>query len=261
MGENELRLDNERAFWDHHVPELNRCLEEYREGPDANTAALLDALEPLAGRSVLDFACGAGVMSAWLTDRGAEVTGVDLSDGAVERASELFDALGLKATFIAEDVASISSDHAGSFDRIAGRFALHHVDSQLIGPMLVRCMDADGKAAFVETMVTNPVLRLARDRLVGRFGIPRLGTLDEQPLGGEEIAFLSSIFGTAEVRVAQLNFLRILDRQVLHYRRPWASRILGGVDDLLGRWPRLAFLSYHQVLTFASKPSPSGSTS
>jgi hypothetical protein len=35
MGENELRLDNERAFWDHHVPELSRCLEEYRQGPDA----------------------------------------------------------------------------------------------------------------------------------------------------------------------------------------------------------------------------------
>jgi hypothetical protein len=82
---------------------------------------------------------------------------VDLSDGAVDRASELFEALGLEASFIAEEVAS--------------------------------------------------------------------------------------------------------NRQVLHYRRPLASRILGGVDDLLGRWPRLAFLSYHQVLTFASKPSPSGSTS
>ncbi len=118
------RLDNERAFWDHHIPPLASCLEEYHRGPDPNTTALLDALEPLAGRSVLDFACGA-VMSAWLTDRGADVTGVDLSEGAVERAVELFHALGLRATFVAEDVAAIAGADGNRFDRIAGRYALH----------------------------------------------------------------------------------------------------------------------------------------
>jgi SAM-dependent methyltransferase len=246
----EVRLDNERAFWDHHIPPLASCLEEYHRGPDPNTTALLDALEPLAGQSVLDFACGAGVMSAWLTARGADVTGVDLSDGAVERARELFDVIGLRATFVADDVAALASDGTKRFDRIAGRYALHHVDPQVVGPLLGRCMASDGKAAFVETMVTNPILRLARKHLVGRLGVPRLGTLDEQPLTRADISFLTTVFGASTVQVTEMAFLRILDRQVLGFRSPPASRLLGGVDDLLGRWNRLNYLSYHQVLVF-----------
>jgi hypothetical protein len=52
------------------------------------------------------------------------------------------------------------------------------------------------------------------------------------------------------VQVTEMAFLRILDRQVLGFRSPPASRLLGGVDDLLGRWNRLNYLSYHQVLVF-----------
>ncbi|MGI8983043.1 MAG: class I SAM-dependent methyltransferase [Acidimicrobiales bacterium] len=250
MGSDELRLDSERVFWDHHVPALDRCLEEYRQGPDPNTAALIDALEPLTGRSVLDFACGAGVMSAWLVARGADVTGVDLSDGAVERAEELFEALGLDATFVAEDVAVLASNETKRFDRITGRYALHHVDPQVIAPLLGRCLASDGKAAFVETMVTNPILRLARKHSVGKLGVPRLGTLDEQPLTQDDVAFLAEVFGASNVQVAELAFFRIFDRQLFRYRSPRASRILGGVDDFLGRWDSLRFLSYKQVLIF-----------
>lgn len=250
----DVRLDNERTFWDHHIPPLASCLEEYRRGPDPNTAALLDAMEPLEGRTVLDFACGAGVMSAWLTDRGAKVTGVDLSDGAVDRAVELFDTLDMRATFVAEDVATLVEAESAGFDRIVGRYALHHVDPQVVGPLLAGCMASDGKAGFVETMVTNPVLRLARKRLVGRFGVPRLGTLDEKPLTAGDVAYLHTIFGPGDLEAAEFTFLRILDRQIFKYRSPLVSRAFGAVDDLLGRPPSLTFLSYHQVLTFHSPP-------
>lgn len=176
---NDIRLDQERHSWDHHVLPLEYCIDEYQQGPDNDTRALLEALEPLEGRRVLDFACGAGVLTAWLAARGADVTGVYLSEGAVERARELVDQLGLQARFVAEVIGQILRDDEPMFDRVAGRYALDHVDPVAVAPLLGACLAADGRAAFVETMASNPVLRWARAQLVGRAGIPRLGTLDE----------------------------------------------------------------------------------
>src|ERR671917_631988 len=91
--------DREQAFWDEHVPPLEEILAEYREGPDPNTRLMLDLLEPLEGKRVLDFACGAGLTSAWLAARGALVTGIDISPASVARAQEVVARLGLTARF------------------------------------------------------------------------------------------------------------------------------------------------------------------
>lgn len=247
----DARLAHEQQFWDHHVLPLDYCLAEYHRGPDPNTAVLIEALEPLAGRRVLDFACGAGVLTAWLTARGADVTGVDLSEGAVERAKELLNHLSLQATLLVEDDLGNLGQGAGPrFDRIAGRFALHHVDPGAVAPALGACLAEDGRSAFLETMATNPALRLARNHLVGHFGIPRLGTLDESPLTMADVKLLGASLGTSSIRLGQMACMRILDRQVLHYRFPRASRALTAIDSLLIRWKLLTFLSYHQVLVF-----------
>jgi hypothetical protein len=97
-------------------------------------------------------------------------------------------------------------------------------------------------------MDSNPVLRLARRHLVGRFGIPRYGTLDEHPLTEDDLTVLRNSFGEFELRVAEMQFLRIFDRQVFRHGRPRASRVLGAVDDfLLGRL-RWRSASYQQVV-------------
>ena len=235
----------EQAFWDEHVASLADCVDEYELGPDAHTKAALDALEPLSGRRVLDFACGPGVTSAWLAARGAEVVGLDVSSQSIARARELCEDVGFRARFVATSLESLADEQA--FDRIFGRFALHHVDCAVVGPMLARLLQPRGRAAFVETMDANPALRLARRHLVGRFGIPRFGTLDEHPLTGADLDALRKSFGTLRVEVPQMTFLRIADRQLLRRRSALASRLAGACDDWLlhlglGSW------SYHQVL-------------
>lgn len=249
-GADDARLTHEEEFWDHHVLPMEYCLKEYHGGPDPNTVVMLDALEPLSGRRVLDFGCGTGVLTAWLAARGADVTAVDLSAGSIERAKELLDQLGLQATFLAEDINSIGEGADLEFDRIAGRYALHHVDPGAVAPGLGACLAEDGCSAFVETMNTNPALRLARDHLVGKLGIPRLGTLDESPLTMVDVELLSASLGPSTIRLGQMAFLRIFDRQVLRYRSTKASRGLAAVDSLLLRCKPLTFLSYHQVLVF-----------
>jgi 2-polyprenyl-3-methyl-5-hydroxy-6-metoxy-1,4-benzoquinol methylase len=241
-----VREQRERKFWDEHVPGVAECLAEYRAGPDIQTAGLLDAVEPLKGMRVLDFACGTGITSAWLAERGASVTGIDLSPASIARASEFCHAAGVEARFVGGSIES--QGDLGSFDRVIGRFALHHVNVAASGPLLAAHLRPDGTAAFLETMDTNPLLRWARRHLVGRFGIPRFGTLDEHPLTRQDLAVLEAAFGQVEIRVPKMTFLRIFDRQILRHRSRNASRVLGAIDDLLLNRLQLGSWSYHQLL-------------
>jgi SAM-dependent methyltransferase len=236
----------ERRFWDEHVPSVTQCLREYGTGPDVMTAALLDAVEPLDGARVLDFACGTGVTSAWLADRGATVTGIDLSPESTARAGEFWRAAGVEATFATGPLEAQPA--LGIFVRIVGRFALHHVDCAAVAPRLAAHTRPGGVGAFLETMDSNPLLRLARRRLVGRLGIPRFGTLDEHPLTRADLAVLEAAFGELEIHVPRMTFFRIFDRQILRFRSRAASRVLAALDDFLLSEFHLGSWSYHQLL-------------
>jgi SAM-dependent methyltransferase len=246
---------SEREFWDSKVPTLEACLTRYQEGPDANTALMLDAVEPLAGMRVLDFACGAGVTSAWLSDRGAVVTGLDLSANSTARAAELSALLGANASFVTGELNSPELASA-TFDRIIGRFALHHVDCAAVAPALAARLRPGGKAAFLETMDSNPLLQFARKRLVGRFGIPRYGTPDEHPLTARDLDVLARAFGELRIDVASMAFLRLFDRQVLHYRSERVSRLLTRLDELILERLGVRSWSYQQVLILSRIAQP-----
>lgn len=237
--------DREAAFWDEHVPPLERCLAAYRAGPDALTAALLDALEPLAGVRVLDFACGAGVVTAWLAARGASVVGLDVSPASVERARELLAAAGVDgARFVVGGVSAIAT--VGPFDCVCGRFALHHTVVAESAPALAAALRPGGTGAFLETMGTNPMLRAAR-RVTGRAGIARWGSEDEHPLVRSDLETMRGAFGELRLEVPRVVFFRLLDRQVLRGRSAALARACGAVDDLLGR-VGLGRLGYQQLV-------------
>jgi SAM-dependent methyltransferase len=241
--------DREREFWDGHVPALERTWERYERGPEPNTKAMLDAVEPLAGRRVLDFACGAGVTAAFLSQRGAHVTAIDISPASVRRASELAERAGHSIEFIAGELTH-ETFAPKSFDIVVGRYALHHVDLGVLAPILSDVLVAGGRGAFLETMGLNPLLNLARRRMVGRAGVASYGSDDEQPLDRGDIRVLERFFDTVELSVGEMRFLRIFDRNVLRFRHPRLARALGTVDDGLLRLG-LGRLSYHQVVRLA----------
>jgi SAM-dependent methyltransferase len=242
----------EQAFWDEHVPPLQRVLREYRRGPSPNTALMLDAVEPVAGRRVLDFACGAGVTSAWLAARGARVTGIDISSASIARAREVVGELGLEADFVVGDIErGALGDRV--FDAVVGHWALHHVDTAAVGRAISERLVPGGVGAFHETMGLNPILRFARRRLMGAPGLSRFGSPDEHPLEQRDLAALRQAFGHVELRVAQMTFVSILDRNVFRHRRPRARRLAEGIDTWLLRHGAGAW-SYHQVVVVAKRP-------
>jgi SAM-dependent methyltransferase len=236
----------EQLFWDEHVPPLDHLLARYGAGADPNTATMIDALGPLDGARVLDFACGAGLTAAFVAARGAKVTGIDISPASIERARTLAERLGLPIEFIAGELTA-STFAPASFDAVVGHYALHHVDLHQIAPIMHAVLRPGGRGAFVETMGLNPLLNLSRRRLAGRATVASYGSEDERPLDREDLRVLEAELGPVELAVGEMRFLRIFDRNVLRYRHRRASRILGGLDDLLLR-AGLGSLSYHQVV-------------
>lgn len=136
-----------------------------------------------------------------------------------------------------------------AFDVVVGRFILHHLDIGRAAPEIARVLRPGGRAAFAENSGRNPILMAARRHVVGRFGVPRLGTEDEAPLSDADIAALAPHFEQVQLSYPVFEFFRIFDRQVLRFRSPGASRVLGGLDRAAGAVPALRGYSFRVVVT------------
>jgi SAM-dependent methyltransferase len=251
-GPDATRIDREADFWDDHVFPLDECVRLIEAGPTPNTAAMLDAVEPVAGRRVLDFACGSGLTTAWLAQRGAQVVGVDASPASLARAREVADAVGVEVE-LRELPAPVGD--LGAFDAMVGRFALHHVDLAEYAPWLARHLRPGTPGAFLETFATNPLLAVSRRVLPGRFGIVKMGSDDEAPLTRGDIEVLSRHFRGVRRSVGELTFLRLVDRRALHGRAPLFGRVLQAGDSALQHLPGSTSLSYHQIVHVQGPPA------
>ena len=131
-------------------------------------------LEVWPGTRVLDVGCGIGRWSRRLAERGASVTGVDLSPTMIAQARRRAAAQGVAARcrFLAQDLAALEVD--GPFDLILGVTVLQHI----LEPAALRAsvrrlasrLTADGRLILLEaaperavTSCNSPIFR-ARQR-------------------------------------------------------------------------------------------------
>jgi 2-polyprenyl-3-methyl-5-hydroxy-6-metoxy-1,4-benzoquinol methylase len=94
----------------------------YYPGLDPDLARAL-ARHGLAGGRILDLGTGPGTQAIALAERGFEVTGSDLSAGAIEQAKARTAGLSLKLEFVQDDV--LDSRLAGQFDVVFDRGCFH----------------------------------------------------------------------------------------------------------------------------------------
>jgi SAM-dependent methyltransferase len=85
--------------------------------------AALEAFGTLQGRSVIELGAGSGTCAALMQKRGAEVTILDYSDKALERAREFFGRGGLHADFVNENALALPESLQNRFD-VAMSFGL-----------------------------------------------------------------------------------------------------------------------------------------
>ncbi|HLS86666.1 MAG TPA: bifunctional 2-polyprenyl-6-hydroxyphenol methylase/3-demethylubiquinol 3-O-methyltransferase UbiG [Burkholderiales bacterium] len=135
---------------------------EFRPLHDINPLRLdwIDAAAGLAGKRVVDVGCGGGILAESMAARGAEVTGIDLSEKALavaelhrlERGLESGAALRYELV----DTRSFAERHAGAFDVVTCMELLEHVPDP--ASMVASCakLARPGGHVFFSTLNRNP---------------------------------------------------------------------------------------------------------
>ena len=241
----------ERDFHDALARQLDVDALSVNRQPGPLDHVMLDLAGDLRGLRILDAGCGQGDLTLHLLQQGANVTALDVSPGMIEvvrsRASRLPDTGGQLATVAAPLEQSELPD--ASFDLVLGKYILHHIDVSSGALELRRVLRPGGRAIFIENAGDNRLLIFARDRLAGRWGIPRLGTEDEHPLTAGDIAGLRGVFSRVVAHYPVFEFLVLFDRQVLRFKSRRASRIIRGIDNAVHRRiPRLRRYSYRVIV-------------
>ena len=212
----------------------------------------------LEGRDVLEIGCGLGDDTLRYARRGARVTSIDISEVAVEGVRQKLDSAGLPADVRVMDAFAVA-ELGMRFDLIVGRYILHHLEPfAALAEIFSRCLKPTGRIVFVENNARNPLLMFARNRIAGKFGVPKYGDNVEHPFTPQEVAMLRQHFADVECHFPQLVFVRKLNTYVFRHKpvfRPltWA---LDHLDDSL--WyllPALRPWSYDQIV-FAARPLP-----
>jgi SAM-dependent methyltransferase len=243
----------ERAFWDARAAHSGAA--DRPPGPPGDfDLSLLRALGPVEGLDVLELGCGTGDLSLELLRRGARLTVLDLSPASVELTSERVARFRPGAEL---ETAVAPVEHTGlgdaSFDRIVGKWILHHVDVAPAAAEVRRLLRPGGRAAFFENQDRNPLLRFARRRLVGLPGMHQVGTADERALTRDDLDRLARTFDWMRLEYPNLYFLESLGRALGH-------RAIGPLQradaTLWRRVPRLRPLSWHVLVTAGRRNPP-----
>lgn len=116
--------------------------------------AMLDLAGDVAGRRILDAGCGAGPLTATLRERGATVTGFDVSPAMIALARQR---LGPDPALLVADLSEPLPFAAGEFDDAIASLVLHYLEDWA-GPLaeLHRVLRPGGRLLL---SVNHPVIR------------------------------------------------------------------------------------------------------
>lgn len=113
-------IEINKALWDektrHHLTSAFYDVEGFRNGQSSLKDIELSLLGSIDGKKVLHLQCHFGQDTLSLARMGAQVTGVDLSQNAINAAKELATGLDLDARFICSDVYAVTEVLPGTFD-------------------------------------------------------------------------------------------------------------------------------------------------
>jgi 2-polyprenyl-6-hydroxyphenyl methylase / 3-demethylubiquinone-9 3-methyltransferase len=110
----------------------------------------------LAGARVLDIGCGGGILAEAMAQRGAQVTGIDLSEKALRVAQLHLHESGLAVHYQRASVEDYAAAHAGEFDAVTCMELLEHVPDP--AAMVAGCarLVRPGGQVFFSTINRNP---------------------------------------------------------------------------------------------------------
>ncbi len=131
---------------------------EFKPLHDINPLRLdyIDRSVGLRGKGALDVGCGGGILSESMAARGAEVTGIDLSDKALGVARlHLFES-GQKVNYVNASAEDFAATQPAAFDVVTCLEMLEHVPDPASIVKACAGMLKPGGTAFFSTINRNP---------------------------------------------------------------------------------------------------------
>lgn len=238
-AEPSLRQQRERDFHNESFAEGHRARASKFYAVHRASQAAFDrhVHERPDGKDVLEYGCGRGSAAFDLAAAGARVTGIDISDVAIDLATTRAAERGIadRVRFRVMDAERLEFEDA-SFDLVCGSAILHHLDLDRAYSEVARVLRPGGLGFFIEALGHNPLINLYR-RLT-----PDLRTVDEHPLRLAELELARSYFADASFEYFNLVSIAAVP---LHGRRAFAavSNALEDVDRALFR--RVPYLRRH----------------
>lgn len=144
-------------------------------------------------RDVLEYGCSNGMSSIGLAHSAKWITGIDISDVAVQQATNTAAHRGINnVTFQVDNAEDMNLPSAG-FDVVFGSGILHHLVLEKSLSEIRRVLRPGGKAFFFEPLGHNPVINLYRNRT------PAARTVDEHPLLKSDFEIVRKYFSKCDL--------------------------------------------------------------
>ncbi len=239
------RWAREKQFFDRIANQLERSISPFEPAVVLRYTApeprrrydkefRLRLLGDLRGRRVLDAGCGEGSNAVLLALRGAQVTGVDLSERSVAlaRRRAALNGVSDRTEFLCSPLETAPLPER-TFDVLWGDGVLHHVIDELdtLLPKLLRAVKPGGTVVFSEPLALWASLRKLRKHVP----IHTDATPDERPLSPAELDVVKRHLPDLEIR--HFGFLLRFSRFLLppgndyEGAKAWQK---GAVDTLAG---------------------------
>ena len=116
----------------------------------------LDKITGLANKNVVDIGCGGGLLSEGMADRGAQVTGIDLSEKALGVARLHLLESGQQVDYRLVSAEDFAVDHAGKYDIVTCLEMLEHVPNPASTIAACAKLVKPGGHVFFSTLNRNP---------------------------------------------------------------------------------------------------------
>jgi ubiquinone/menaquinone biosynthesis C-methylase UbiE len=201
------RLHREAAFHDQVAEDdtRERAQKFYAIARKSHDFFLNTIFDYGRGARVLDYGCGTGSNTCDLARRGATVTGIDISPGAIDVAQRKAEAAGLADRI---DLHVMNAEKLelpdDTFDLVCGTGILHHLDLDACYREIHRVLKPGGVAVFEEPLGHNPIINWYRNRT------PDMRTEDEHPLMLADIERARAIYSRVDVRYYNLVSLAVV---------------------------------------------------
>jgi SAM-dependent methyltransferase len=252
-----LRAIRERDFFNAHT-DPSTIPDEILKVPallDGIPEEIAEYVPDLGGKQVCEVGCGYGVISCYLAQQGAYVSGFDVSETNVfiaERAARINRVADRVSMQVMQGESMTFASE--SFDLVFGNAVLHHLDIASAAREFYRVLKPGGVAIFREPFGENRVLEWARN-CSWRSSSHR-HTEDEHSLLYRDVEILRNVFPKVVFRESELlSALRYFFRKaeigmIAVPQFEWAIPRLKALDRwILQRVPALRRLASYAVLS------------